>query len=279
MYSNSLKFGPATILALMFCMAPVIASAQAVAEKTAQDKMTVAQVVDRYYTAMGGKDKLAEVKTIVTKGKMLVPEAGIEGTMEMIQMAPNRMMTKASIPQVMEQQSGFDGEFAWDSSDMMGDRIMDEKETEQVKLQGSMWTLWDYEKNFDSVEVSGPEDFADESCYKITATKEGTNPVEFYFSVKTGLHTGMRGKFETQMGEMEIEAFVTDYREVDGLTLSHKGTVKLPNGMSQVMQAEEITINPDLAEDALAPPKAIQNLIAEKKKKEADKKKDKGSGK
>jgi len=266
------KLGQTILLAMAVCWTPTIAGAQAVAEKTGQDQeVTVAQVVDRYYQAMGGKEKLAAVKTITTSGKVRIPEAGIEGTMEMIQQAPNVMKMKLSIPQIGDQQSGFDGKNAWEISDMMGARLMEGTELEQTKIQATIWTLWDHEKSFDSVEVTGRKKFADQDCHELTAKKEGLNPIMFYFSVDTGLHAGMRGTFETQMGDMEIEAHVMDYREVEGLKISHKGLVKLPNGISQVMEAVEIKINPELAADALAPPKEIKELIDAKDKDAKDK--------
>ncbi len=242
------------LVALTVWLAPCLVQAAPVQDITAAD------VIERYYTALGGKEKLTAIKTMVTKGKMSIPEAGIEGTFVMTQKAPNLTHMHLEMDGVGEQAAGFNGETGWEMSSMTGDRIMKGRELEQAKLQGEMFPLWNYPEGYESVEVTGKSEFNGTECHELTVQKAELAPIKYYFAADSGLMMGMIGVFETQMGELEIESVVEDYREVDGIKVAFKGTTKLPNGISQVMDNEAVTINPELAEDTFALPKEIVEL-------------------
>lgn len=240
-------------------------AAPAAQEPAAGVSAEVQAVLDRYFAALGGREKLAAVKSIQSKGKIEIPEAGIEGEFSTTRKAPNLMKMEFELPQVGQQKSGFDGETVWEVSEMMGPSIKEGAEADQMKASAELFTLFDWKQSFDKVEHSGREEFNGEECDVLVATKEGLEPFRFFFSVKSGLQTGMKATMETQVGKLEIVSTVEDYREVDGIQFAFKSTSKLPNGISQVMTFEEHKVDGELPGGAFDLPKEIAELKDKKK--------------
>lgn len=249
------------LLLAALCFLPAIAQAAPVQEVTA------ASVIERFHQALGGKEKLAEVKTMVTKGKFSIPEAGAEGTFTSTQKAPNSSLTEIEVPGAGEFKSVFDGETAWETG-TNGDRIKTDREFEESKLQSAMFPFWDFPAGYESVEVTGKSEFAGAACHELTVRlKTDVPPITCYFSEESGLLVGMKGEFESQMGFINAVTTIEDYRDVDGIKVAFKGTTRINEQFSQVLESESVVINPELADDTFAMPESIAKL----KKEEADK--------
>src|SRR4051812_17511529 len=88
-------------------------------------------LVTKYAAAVGGPAYLA-AKSIMTKGTMSMPAAGLSATFQMTQLAPNQMQMVTTIPGMGEVQVGFDGTNGWALDPMQGPRVLTGAELDQI---------------------------------------------------------------------------------------------------------------------------------------------------
>ncbi len=259
-----MKFSHVLSIAIAWLMLLPLATVhgQAATEQapaTQTDLPSVDQVLAKYFDAIGGKDKYAGVKSLTAKGTMSIPEQGVTGNFTIQQTAPDRMRMQMTIEGIGEQFFGYDGETAWQNSALTGPEILEGEQAEQFAMQADVAPFIDLDEKFDSVEVTGKKDFQGHSAYSLVAKREGREPITHYFAVDSGLHIGTEMTQVSQMGKMEVMVMVEDYRDVNGLKISHKSTVELPVGMSIVTQVESID-NSELPESTFELPDEIKEL-------------------
>src|SRR6476620_7111392 len=110
-------------------LVPMMAAAQAV---SAQQLPAASSIIAKYVAATGGAAAM-KAKSIVTKGGMSMPSAGINGSVEMTQVGVNQMQMVTNIPGMGEVQAGYDGNIAWAADPMQGALLLTGKELDQVR--------------------------------------------------------------------------------------------------------------------------------------------------
>lgn len=253
------------------------------------DKMPEAiTVLKKFADATGGAANYKKVKALKMVGKVEIAAAGISGTLEVIQVAPNMIATKAEMPQVGSQSQGTNGEVGWDISTMMGPRLLEDKELERLQDQANLARIYEPEKYYKEMKVVGIEEIRDQKCYKMKLTKKNGDQSTEYYAVDSGMQICSESTMETQMGAIEIKSFVSDYNEVGGIKLPHKIEAEFPNGISQLVTFETVEVNPELDKAAFAVPDEIKALMPKEEgsaakeesgdKKEGSAAKEEGSG-
>lgn len=167
-----------------------------VTTEATKSKLTPKEVIDNYIKALGGKDKLESVKTIVTDNTLSVQ--GMEITMTTKKMGNKFKSVQSVMGQQMTQL--FDGEKGYfdqmgQKTDIPADKIADLKKTKMIDALG-------YDAaNFQTVTVEK----LDGKDYNVLSSDKG----KFYFDVATGLlYTS---------NSPEGKATVTSYMTVDGI--------------------------------------------------------------
>lgn len=236
--------------------------AQVTAEvETKQDVPTAEQVIADYIKATGGEEAHRAVKSVVSEGELSIPEVGLEGEVKIHQAAPNLMLMEISLPQIGEQKTGYNGKVGWSLSDMQGAEVIEGERLSQIKLQGLINQYLDMAEHFSDLECTGEEEFNDEACYVVVASNgEGSEPIVSFFSKKTKLLVGSKVRTVTPQGKMDVVSYVSDYKEVGGVKMSHKAVAKVA-GMSQVVKMTKIAINEEIPESAFALPEEVQELV------------------
>lgn len=191
---------------------------------TFAQEITPKQVIENYITAIGGKERIAEIKDITSS-----MSSEVQGqTMQMFiqKKSPDKLFNTVTLDGMGEvNKTVCDGKRAVSSS-MGNTQELDSTALESAKKQASivpelLYLEGDNEK---MLAFAGKEDINGKSCYKLTITVNGKSINEFY-STETGLKVRTLAVAETPMGETTVIVDYDDYREVAG--------VKFPYVMKQ----------------------------------------------
>jgi outer membrane lipoprotein-sorting protein len=233
---------PKIILSLVLTLMIGIASAQ-----------TADEIVDRYLTVLGGKEKLTALKSIslTAKGK----QGGMEFPMVSLQKAPNLAKQTINFQGKDITVSCFDGKETWATNFMTMKAEKGEAEDSQNKANDLDFpdSFLDYKIKGYTISLEGEETVEGAACHKIKLTKkpvkidgkEEENSTFYFFDKENGAAIMQRETIKKGQGKgMTTETFLSDYQEIDGLffpfTISQKA-----NGQLQFsMTVEKIVLNP-----------------------------------
>ena len=255
---RSNDFGLKAILTLALCGLVTVANADD------PDKLPEAKtILKKFADASGGADKYRDIKTLKMSGKLSSPAQGMEGTIEMMMMVPGKIKVKLEVPDVFTEQNGSDGKTAWSTNTMMGPRVLDGKEKEQLLEEASFEKVYNPEKFYKEMKVVGTKEIDGDKCYKVKLTKQsGVASTEFY-SMKTGMHVRTEGEVPTQMGDMKMAVNFSEMKEVGGIKMPHR-IVREISGMNIIVEFDKIEVNPKLDDSVFALPDDVKELVEDK---------------
>ena len=236
-----------------------LAAVAIVAAPAVADLPKAEDILDNYVDVTGGAKKYDGVKNRVATGTVSIAAAGIEGTATIYSAAPNQILNVMEITGIGTVREGYDGEVAWDINPMMGPRIKSGAEAEQVARRARFNAERHWRKVWDTVETIGEADVDGETCYEVTLTPSSGKPETQFYGKDSGLLVKATTTIETQMGEMPVESFFEDYREVDGLKIPHKLTQKVAV-QEVIITITKLEHNVDLPGDQFAVPAEIEAL-------------------
>lgn len=192
--------------------------------------MTAATVVDKYMDAIGGKDKVMAVKSI-----MMVSNATIQGTplvMTMKAAAPNKTAMAISVMGNVMQKIVFDGTTGYQEA--RGQKMdMKPEEIEEAKTTMAPFADIAYKNGkLDRIEPIDGENY-----YVIVF-----NDTQVFYDVKTGLKAKEVKTVKTPNGDVQVPTTFSDYKAVNGIMFPHAVTMK-SGPMDLNFEVKEIKIN------------------------------------
>ncbi|WP_299672162.1 pitrilysin family protein [uncultured Polaribacter sp.] len=193
--------------------------------------MTAAQVVDKYFEAIGGKDKVMAVNTT-----MIVSNATIQGTplvMTRKAAAPNKSSMVISVMGNAMQKIIFDGTKGYQEA--RGQK-MEMKPEEVLEAKAVLAPFNDASYKMGKLDRIEPIDGKNYFVIVLGNT-------EVFYNVKTGLKAKEIKTVKTPDGkEIEVPTTFADYKEVNGIMFPH--SVALKSGpMTLDFKVAEIKIN------------------------------------
>ncbi|WP_339882083.1 pitrilysin family protein [Polaribacter vadi] len=193
--------------------------------------MTAANVVDNYVDAIGGKDKVMAVKSV-----MMISNATIQGTplvMTMKSATPNKTSMVISVMGNAMQKIIFDGEKGYQEA--RGQKMdMKPEEIEEAKKTMAPFADMAYKNGtLDRIEPIDGENF-----YVIVTDKK-----EIFYNVKTGLKAKEVETAKMPDGtEVQVPTTFSDYKAVNGIMFPHSVVMK-SGPMDLNFEVKEIKIN------------------------------------
>jgi hypothetical protein len=247
-----------TVLMLPLVVAAHVADAQTAAVPAAPVLPAAAALMAKYSATVGAPAYIA-AKSIVTKGGMSMPSAGINAAFEMTQLAPNLMRMVTTIPGMGEVQIGFDGTTAWAMDPMQGPRVLSGKELDQMKDEADRRSAARDTAMFSAAQTVADTTMNSERCYLVKLTwKSGRDTYDCY-SAATGLLVASRSVQKTAMGEIPVLTLLSDYKKFGEVMVATK-TVQELMGQQQILTVSSVEFG-DGAGITVAPPAAIQALV------------------
>lgn len=105
-----------------------------------------------------------------------------------------------------------------------------------------------------TVQHTGQEEIEGRATEVLLITPPGLNPFRLYLDAETMLPYKKAGQSMSQQGPVEAESTMSDYRDVEGIKLPFKESMKQNGNPSGESVTQTIEINPEIPADAFAAP-------------------------
>ncbi|HEX6280560.1 MAG TPA: hypothetical protein VFZ49_11175 [Pyrinomonadaceae bacterium] len=186
------------------------------------------EVVDKYVSAIGGREALTKHKSRKETGTIELSPMGLKGTLESYSRSDNRLLTKLNIAGIGEIVDGFDGTTAWTVNPVQGSRVKAGEELLQTKRNSMFAREANFDKIYDSLTVRGIDKVGDRDTYVVVASSKGLPDEILYFDTDNGLMLRSDSIVIAPEGKQAVNTFYEDYREVDGVKSPFKVRAKTP---------------------------------------------------
>jgi len=214
---------------------------------------TVEDIIRRNLEARGGEEAWKSVQTARMTGtmQMMATEAGgLEAPFAVEFKRPNKVRIEFTM-QGMTGVQAFDGEKGWMVMPFMGKTEPEEivgPQLEQIKEQGEFeGPLVDYEAKGNTVELLGTEEVDGTPAYKLKVTRPNGDVDLLFLDQEYLVEFKTVSTREVQGQEIEVATVYGDYKEVDGLVLSHSMEIGMDGGPAmQVITLDTVELNPEI---------------------------------
>jgi hypothetical protein len=225
----------------------------------AQEAPPADEVIERYVAAIGGPGAHTSPRSIRTSGVVEMPGLGLQGTFEVLQLLPNRSLTRVTIPGIGEIMSGFDGVSGWTLDPLVGASLMQGAELAQAQERANILAILRDPSLVVSRETIELSDSDGEACWSVRLVwASGGDSLDCY-SRDTGLLLASEDAEVTPMGELLVTTRFSDYESFYGMMLPTR-LVQSAMGQVQELNVNAVVLD-DIEEAELAPPPAIQALL------------------
>jgi hypothetical protein len=216
-------------------------------------------LINKYVAAINGS-AIMNAKSIVTKGGMSMPSAGINGTVQMTQAGQNQMQMVTTIAGMGDIQAGYDGTIAWAADPMQGPRILSGKEMEQIRDESDRRATVRDPQLFTSITTVADTTMNGEKCYEVKLVwKSGRETFDCY-SAASGLLVGSRSVQTTSMGAVPVVTLFSDYKKFGDVMAATKTTMEMM-GQQQILTISSIELGNGAV---ITPPPSVQALAKPK---------------
>ena len=214
------------------------------ASKASAALPTVDAVLEKYVSAIGGRARLEKITSRVSKGTFeLASLAGVKGTVEIYEKAPNKQVAFINIPGIGTDAEGFNGTTAWELEPDSG--VVHEKsglELASARRDAEFYGALKLKEMYPRMTLKGVEKVGASDAYVIEAVPTEGSPEHFYFDTETGLLVRHDSVEEGEGGKKPVEEYYSDYRVVDGIKLPFALRQKSP-GTEFIVKLTEVKQN------------------------------------
>ena len=225
-------------LLLFLCLLPAFCQMA-----TAQSTPTAEEVMDKYITAIGGKDALMKVTDMTTSMSSDGQMGAIMITRK--QKLPNKfsMVINANGMEVMKQTG--DGSKVV-MGGMQGSRTIDGSAAQQMTAMNTIFPELHYAENGVKTTLAGPEKVDGKDTYKLShSTADGASTWTDNYDASTGLKVQTTMTIKSPQGEMTTTNTYSDYKDVSGIKFPMTIVQQSPRG-PMTMSVDNVKVNKGL---------------------------------
>ena len=142
---------------------------------------------------------------------------------------------------------------------MTGPVIKEGIERENTLRESAFERYIYWRDNFAKAELEGEEAVGGVDCWVVVLTPEAGESLKMIYEKESGLIAKVVTVAETEMGKIPVEAYMSDYREVDGFTVAFKTEMKLL-GQERVFTMTSIEHNVEMPAGIFDLPEEIKAL-------------------
>jgi hypothetical protein len=222
---------------------------------------TADEIIAKYFQNTGGIDKWKAVKTIRMEGRFAMPSMGIELPMASYAKAPKMVRQEMNFQGTMVSPFTYDGTTAWkmlpaEAGGSGAPEKMSDDEAKNYLDEADLESpLMDYAAKGHQVELMGKEAIEGTECFKLKLTKKGGKVQYWFFEPENFVLIMMRStQSNPMMGEMEVDAFMSDYKDVNGLMMPHSTDMKNKGNSFQKLIWEKVEVNGEIDDKIFAMP-------------------------
>jgi hypothetical protein len=209
---------------------------------------TADEIISNHISAIGGKDKITQIKSIYMEGSMEI--MGNEAPMTTYLL--NRKGFKSEVEfNGQKIVNALNEKGGWMINPMMGSSepqpIPDEQfqaGKDQMVVGGA---LLDYQTKGDKIELVGKEKVANTDAYKIKLTTKENDAATYFIDANTFYILKMIRKANMAGQEAEVETSFSDYKKTDyGYVVPFKIEITLPQGFSLATNMKKVEVNKEI---------------------------------
>ena len=212
---------------------------------------TLNSILDRYVTALGGRDAVVKLKSRVTRSRVDV--AGNSGRLETFAKAPNMLVTVMNTKTTGTVKRGFDGQTSWMISNQKGFQHPTALELAALAAEADFYRELKLTELYSRITLVGTGTVGTREAHIVEATPRIGAVERLYFDVETGLLIRRDAMGAGSNGVVRAEFYFSDWREVDGVKIPFKTTEQTPNA-TYVFTVEEVKHNVMLDEGIFRQP-------------------------
>ncbi len=197
----------------------------------AASAQTADDIIEKGIAASGGREALAKVTSRMTTGTMTVstPGGDIVGTIEILNQAPNKTQTVITLDLSamgagkMTIDQRFDGTNGYASNSMQGVTPVTSSQLDTWRNAIFPSPFLDYKARGTKIELTGKEKVGDKDAYALVITPAKGPTSRLWMDATTYQPVKTVTTVETaEVGQIEHTTVLSDFREVDGITMPFK---------------------------------------------------------
>ena len=200
------------------------------------------QVIDKYITAIGGKDALLKIQDMTTQ---MTTE--VQGTPVLItrkDKAPNKSMMAITVMGNVMMKKVSDGQKATQTAQGQSKKL-EGKEADEMLVQDALFPELRYAENKVTSILDGAEKVDGKDTFKVKNTTPSGLIWTDFFDAGTGLKLQTMSMQKGPQGEVAQIVSYGDYKAVNGVMVPHQ--IKQPMGpMTLIMAVEKVEVNKGL---------------------------------
>jgi carboxyl-terminal processing protease len=198
-------------------------------------------IMERYITAIGGREALGRLKNRVSVGVCTYPFQGLSGKVVIYEEAPDKKSTEIDIPNLGVMKIVFDGKRGWMQNSLMGFYEYKEPMLSALRLEFDFYKVMKYREFYSEMIYKGSIE-TDKGKVEIleVVTPNGYRD-ELHFDAKTGVLVYGGGEQ------------LSDYRQVGEVKIPFLITMPVA-GLEIKIQLEQVSHNVQISPEAFAEP-------------------------
>jgi zinc protease len=248
------------MVVVVMAMALLLLSCSHTREAAKYEPPTAEKILDRYVERSGGIANYDKITNRYMEGTLDIPAAGLSLQTQIYSAKPNLIYTVAQADAVGEIRRGTDGKVFWENSLMSGPRLLEGAELTEALREAAFDRLAYWRKYYAQAEYIGVDSVDGTPVSKVVVTPEEGQPETLYFDQGNGLLIKVESIITHQMGDIPVEVFLQDYREVDGIKMPFISRVKVM-GQDRTMTTTAVRQNIDMPDTLFAVPDEIRELL------------------
>lgn len=217
---------------------------------------TVAQIIDDYIAATGGKAAYDKIKSSEASGTLELVAQKITGTLDVKQKAPDKFYSSQTIGGIGKIEQGYDGKTAWSRDPVFGGRILAGAELAQTQMQARLNGVLQWKELYPKSELLGERLVNGSKAYAVRLTPAKGHPATQFYDIKTKLMVRQDQIADSPQGAIPTESYFADYKSVDGVKAPF--TTRMVQAGTEVMiKITQVKNNVSLADSLFAVPADI----------------------
>jgi acetyl esterase/lipase/predicted TIM-barrel fold metal-dependent hydrolase len=188
-----------------------------------QSAPSAAEILGRYFRALGGEAALKKITTRAAAGTVEVPTYGQYGRYEEFAKAPGSLLRTLSFQNYGVTQRCFDGERGWEESPEYGIEPLAGVRLDELRRQAAFYPASDFRRFYTKLSAAGPVQFEEREAFEVRGVAAGGAEDILWFDAATGLLLGVESLETFRNGVAQrVRMLYEDYRRVDGIQVPHR---------------------------------------------------------
>jgi hypothetical protein len=225
----------------------------------AQPLPDAASVLDRYIEVTGGRAAYEKHQTEIITGTIDFPAQGLKGKLTRY-LAPGQEYSIMELDAIGNIEMGISQGVAWERSVLLGPRIKAGAEKEQAIREAAFNAPIHWRELYPKVKNSGVVQIDGADCYDLVLSPATGNPEHEFYSRKTGLLVRTTTVAASQMGDVEIQVDVSNYKSFGGVLMPTRSQQRA-GSQELSIAVDQVRVNETIPEDRFNLPADVAALL------------------